>query len=393
MATTRHHHWRSPADERYTPPAATETSGERALQRLIEPAGLTLNGNEPWDPVIRDQRACAEILRRGSLGAGEAYMRGWWDARDLSDFFYRLLRAGLPAGFGRWQVLRLVLREWLTNPQRAGKAFEVGEAHYDRGNELFRAMLDKRMVYSCGYWEDVDDLDAAQGRKLDLICRKLGLRAGQRVLDIGCGWGSFCRFAAERYGVSTVGVTVSREQVELGRELCDGLPVELRLQDYRELDESFDHIVSVGMIEHVGVKNYGTLFDVARRCLKPGGLFLLHTIGRPRTTPSADAWVSRYIFPNGHLPSLRQLTAACEGRFVVEDVHNFGADYDRTLMAWFANFDAAWPALRERYDETFYRMWKYYLLSCAGAFRARDVQLWQLVLSPRGVEGGYRRPR
>ncbi|WP_405235911.1 cyclopropane fatty acyl phospholipid synthase [Lentisalinibacter orientalis] len=393
MATTRHHHWRSRADERYTPQAADESSGERALQRLIEPAGLTVNGNEPWDPVIRDQRACAEILRRGSLGAGEAYMRGWWDSRDLSDLFYRLLRAGLPTGFGRWQVLKLALREWLTNPQRAGKAFQIGEAHYDRGNDLFRAMLDKRLVYSCGYWAGVDDLDAAQGQKLDLICRKLGLRAGQRVLDIGCGWGSFCRFAAERYGVSTVGVTVSREQVELGRELCDGLPVELRLQDYRELDGSFDHIVSVGMAEHVGVKNYGTLLDVARRCLKPGGLFLLHTIGRPRTTRSADPWINRYIFPNGHLPSLRQLTAACEGRFVVEDVHNFGADYDRTLMAWFANFDAAWPALRERYDETFYRMWKYYLLSCAGAFRARDIQLWQLVLSPRGLEGGYRRPQ
>ncbi len=393
MATTRHHHWRSRADERHPQPAATASSGERALQRLIEPAGLTLNGNQPWDPVIRDPRAVSEILRRGSLGTGEAYMRGWWDARDLSDLFYRLMRTGLPQGFGRWQVLKLVMREWLTNPQRAGKAFEVGEAHYDRGNDLFRAMLDKRMVYSCGYWEGVDDLDAAQGQKLDLICRKLGLRAGQRVLDIGCGWGSFCRFAAERYGVSAVGVTISREQVEFGRELCDGLPVELRLQDYRELDEPFDHIVSVGMAEHVGVKNYGTFLDVARRCLKPEGLFLLHTIGRPRTTPSADAWVSRYIFPNGHLPSLRQLTGACEGRFVVEDVHNFGADYDRTLMAWFANFDAAWPALRERYDETFYRMWKYYLLSCAGAFRARDIQLWQLVLSPQGVEGGYCRPR
>ena len=319
-------------------------------------------------------------------------MRGWWDARDLSGMFYRLLRTGLPAGFGRWQVLKLALREWLTNPQRPARAFEIGEAHYDRGNDLFRAMLDRRMVYSCGYWDGVDDLDAAQGQKLDLICRKLGLKSGQRVLDIGCGWGSFCRFAAERYGVSAVGITVSRQQVEAGREHCAGLPVELRLQDYRDVDEPFDHIVSVGMLEHVGVKNYGALLGVARRCLKPDGLFLLHCIGRPRTTRSADPWISRYIFPNGHLPSLRQLAAACEGRFVVEDVHNFGADYDRTLLAWFANFDAAWPALRERYGETFYRMWKYYLLSCAGAFRARDAQLWQLVLSPRGVEGGYRRP-
>jgi len=392
MATTRHHHWRSRADERYSETDTTGSSGERALQRLIEPAGLTLNGSQPWDPVVRDERACSEILRRGSLGAGEAYMRGWWDARDLSGMIYRLLRTGLPEDFGRWQILKLALREWLTNPQRPGRAFEVGEAHYDLGNDLFRAMLDKRMVYSCGYWDGVDDLDAAQGQKLDLICRKLGLKSGQRVLDIGCGWGSFCRFAAERYGVKAVGITVSREQLEAGRERCEGLPVELRLQDYRELDEPFDHIVSVGMLEHVGVKNYATLFDVARRCLKPGGLFLLHTIGQAKTTRSSDPWVSRYIFPNGQLPSLRQLATACEERFVVEDLHNFGADYDRTLMAWSANFDAAWPELRERYDETFYRMWKYYLLSCAGAFRARETQLWQFVLSPQGLEGGYRRP-
>ncbi len=392
MATTRHHHWHSSGGDHAGVPATGDSRRQAALQRLIEPAGLTVNGRRPCDPVILDERALGAILRHGSLGAGEAYMRGWWDARDLSELFYRVLRAGLPRHFGRWEVLRLAVREWLTNPQRSARAFHIGEAHYDRGNDLFIAMLDKRMVYSCGYWEGVDDLAAAQGRKLDLICRKLGLKPGQRVLDIGCGWGSFCRFAAERYGVTAVGITVSREQAALGREQCAGLPVELRLQDYREIDESFDHVVSVGMLEHVGVKNYATLFDVVRRCLQPEGLFLLHTIGRPRTVRSADPWIHRYIFPNGHLPSLAQLTEACEGRFVVEDVHNFGADYDRTLMAWFENFERAWPALAERYDETFYRMWKYYLLSCAGAFRARDVQLWQLVLSPTGVEGGYRRP-
>ncbi len=391
MAATHHYHSDHVGHVR-SRPATPSRRQETELQRLLEPAGLHVNGQQPWDPVFLDERAYGAILRHGSLGAGEAYMKGWWDARDLSGLFCRLLRAGLPEHFNRWELAKITLRERLTNPQRPSRAFDIAEAHYDLGNDLFQAMLDRRMVYSCGYWDGVEDLDAAQGQKLDLICRKLGLHSGQRILDIGCGWGALCRFAAERYGVEAVGITVSREQLELGRELADGLRVELRLQDYREVDEPFDHIVSVGMVEHVGLKNYPRLFEVARRCLRPEGLFLLHTIGGRHSSRACDPWIGRYIFPNGHLPSLAQLAGACEETFVVEDVHNIGADYDRTLMAWCANFEAAWPDLRERYDETFFRMWKYYLLSCAGAFRARDIEVFQLVLSPKGVPGGYHRP-
>lgn len=365
---------------------------EAALAALLEASGLVLNGTRPIDPVIYDPRAYGAILRRGSLGAGEAYMQGWWGAEDLVGLFARVLESDLAGQLGSWRVLALALREWLMNPQRPERAFAIGEAHYDRGNALFEAMLDGRLVYSCGYWREAEDLDTAQERKLDLICRKLGLRPGQRLLDIGCGWGSLCRFAARHYGVSAVGVTVSREQLALGRERCAGLPVELRLQDYRDLDEPFDHVASVGMVEHVGAKNYGAFFDVVRRCLKHGGLFLLHTIGARHSRGRPDPWIDRYIFPGGRVPSLRQLTAASEGRFVIEDVHNFGADYERTLRAWYENFRQAWPRLKAHYGESFFRMWKYYLLSCAGAFRARDLQLWQLVLSPRGVPGGYRRP-
>ena len=250
-------------------------------------------------------------------------------------------------------------------------------------------MLDERMVYTCGYWKDVNNLDDAQEKKLDLVCRKIGLKSGQRILDIGCGWGSFAKFAAERYGAQVVGITVSKEQVVLARERCKGLPVEIRLQDYRDLNEKFDHIISLGMFEHVGYKNYREYMTVARRCLVDGGLFLLHTIGGNISSTQTDAWIDKYIFPNSIIPSAKQITSAYEGLFVMEDWHNFGTYYDRTLMAWFENFDNAWPALASKYNERFYRMWKFYLLVCAGTFRSRHNHLWQIVLSPRGVVGGY----
>jgi len=366
-----------------------------ALNELLAPAGVTVGTDHSADVQILAPRALEQILRRGSLGAGEAYMRGWWDATALDDCFFRIIRNGLDGHFRSWRALWLTLRAWLSNPQRPSRAFAVGEAHYDLGNELFEAMLDTRMVYSCGYWARARTVDEAQVDKLELICRKLDLRPGQRLLDIGCGWGSLCRYAAEHFGVEAVGITVSREQQALAREHCRGLPVDIRLLDYRDLpaDECFDHAASVGMLEHVGEKNYGTLFHCVRQTLKPDGLFLLHTIGSNRSSHSTDPWIDRYIFPGGQLPSLRQLANAVEGHFVVEDIHNFGADYDPTLRAWFANFDAAWPGLARHYDETFYRMWKYYLLTCAGAFRARALQLWQLLLSPRGALSGYRRER
>ena len=295
-------------------------------------------------------------------------MRGWWDAAALDELFARALRQRIHKHINQWGALKLFVRAWLSNPQRPEKAFDVGFAHYDQGNDLFEAMLDSNLVYSCGYWNGTDDLDIAQEQKLDLVCRKLGLRRGQRLLDIGCGWGSLCRHAVEHYGVSAVGITISREQLALASERARGLPIEIRLQDYREIDEPFDHVASIGMIEHVGEKNYRRFFEVVRRCLKADGLLLLHTIGGNLSTRVTDPWIERYIFPNGHLPSIRQLSGACEGLFVVEDLHNFGSDYDRTLMAWFRNFEQAWPTLSESYDETFYRMWKYYLLSCAGRF-------------------------
>lgn len=371
-----------------------EGASYRLLAELLARADIRLGGSRPWDMRLRVPGVPDRILAWGSLGLGESYLDGAWEADALDELFTRLLRAGLDDEVRPWRLLGHVLRARLLNLQTPRRARQVGEVHYDLGNDFYQAMLDARMTYTCGYWRQARTLDEAQEAKLDLVCRKLGLRPGLRVLDIGCGWGSFARFAAERYGVEVVGVTISREQLELGRELCRGLPVELRLQDYRELDEPFDHIASLGMFEHVGHKNYRTYLEIAHRCLRDEGLFLLHTIGKPRSGTPTDPWVERYVFPNGELPALAQIASAAEGLFLFEDVHNFGADYDRTLMAWHRNFEAAWPRFAERYGERFRRMWRYYLLACAGAFRARDTQLWQIVFAKEGHAplGGYRRP-
>jgi cyclopropane-fatty-acyl-phospholipid synthase len=278
------------------------------------------------------------------------------------------------------------------NLQKKSRAFQVGKEHYDTGNDLYQAMLDKRMAYTCGYWHHADNLEDAQRDKLDLVCRKLVLEPGMRILDIGCGWGSFARYAAENYGVEVVGITVSREQVELGKENCKGLPVEIRLQDYRDVTEQFDSIVSLGMFEHVGHKNHQVYMEVVKNRLRDGARFLLHTIGKNDTRAGVDPWIAKYIFPNGEIPSLKQITGALESLMIVEDVHNFGPDYDRTLMAWCDNFNQAWPSLKNNYSDRFFRMWNYYLHSCAGAFRARELQVWQLVLSNGAPAAVYRRP-
>jgi cyclopropane-fatty-acyl-phospholipid synthase len=250
-------------------------------------------------------------------------------------------------------------------------------------------MLDKRMIYTAGEWENASNLDEAQERKLEHVCRRLNIQPGMRVLDIGCGWGGAARFLAERYDVEVLGITVAREQARLGNELSRTLPVEIRLQDYRSLEGSFDRILSMGMFEHVGYKNYSTFMRIVRRCLKDDGIFLLRTIGGNYSVTATDPWIARYIFPNGMLPSPGQIADAIEGVLVLEEWKNYGPDYDKTLMHWFKNFQESWHSLKSKYGEKFYRMWKYYLLSCAGTFRARKNQLWEIILSPKGVLGGY----
>ncbi len=359
------------------------------IKKILAGADILIDGEREWDIQVHDERLYRRIITRGTMGLGEAYMDGWWDCRKLDEFFYRVIGTHLHTenkGIGH-DFYRFLTN--LLNKQTIRRSFEVGEWHYDIGNDLYKAMLDKRIVYSCGYWKDAKNLDEAQENKLDLICRKLKLKVGQKVLDIGCGWGSFAKFAAEKYGVEMTGITISKEQVSLAEELTKGLPVDIKFLDYRKVEGVFDHIVSVGMFEHVGPKNYRTFMKVAGLHLKNDGIFLLHTIGGNYSDTSPDPWIEKYIFPNGAVPNIESIGKAVRGIFVVEDWHNFGADYDKTLMAWHHNFEKNWDKLKNRYSERFRRMWNYYLLSCAGSFRARDAQLWQIVLTKGGLPGGY----
>lgn len=366
------------------------TSPKSIITRLLNSADIETNGERPWDITVHNEAFYPRLLNKHSLGLGESYVDGWWDSERLDMFFDKVFRGQLESQLKRnkWLMLQLFFAK-IRNLQTPAKAFIVGKKHYDLGNDLFQAMLDKRLTYTCGYWKNAKNLDEAQTNKLELSCQKLWLKPGMRVLDIGCGWGSFAKYAAENYGVEVVGVTISKEQYQYAKENCRNLPVDIRLQDYRDINEKFDRVVSLGMFEHVGYLNYDTYMDVARNALKEDGIFLLHTIGTNYTTIPADPWITKYIFPNGMLPSIALIGKALEKRFVMEDWHNFGADYDKTLMAWHENFNAHWDELKNRYDERFRRLWNYYLLSCAGSFRAREIQLWQIVLTKTGIKGGY----
>lgn len=357
---------------------------EQWMAKQLEKAGITINGNNPWDPQIKNPALWDRILRQGSLGLGEAYVDGWWECEQIDEFISRIISARLDEKVtGRWVMLRHWLMAKFINRQSEKRAYQVGEQHYDAGNDLYQAMLDPTMAYSCGYWHNAASLHEAQLNKLRLVCDKAKLAKGESVLEIGCGWGSFAEVAAKEYGVSVTGVTISKEQQKLAEERCEGLPVDIALMDYRSMEGEYDKVVSIGMFEHVGPKNYDTYMKTAHRLMKDDGTFVLHTIGSDQTAGGTDPWIDKYIFPNGVIPSMTQISEAVEPYFVVEDVHNFGPDYDKTLMAWCKNFEESWPLLKDQYSERFYRMWVYYLKVCAGAFRSRSLQLYQVVLRKR----------
>ena len=373
-------------------------TGDRAelwFSELLAQSGITINGSEPYDPQFHHPDLSRRIFATGSIGIGEGYMEGWWTCDSVDELASRLMRNKFTTKVvnSRTKLAFEILKARVFNYQKISRAFQVGEQHYDTGNDLFEIMLDPTMSYSCGYWKDAETLEQAQLNKLDLICRKLKLEKGMTLLDIGSGWGSLAEHAARHYGVEVTGITVSKEQANLAAERCKGLPIKFVLQDYRELEGSYDRIASVGMFEHVGLKNYGIYMEKCHSLLKDVGLFLLHTIGTNRTHGLVDPWIKKYIFPNGKLPSVKQLTEAWEPHFILEDMHSFGSDYDKTLMAWHDNFESRYHEISSSYDERFYRMWSYYLKVCAGSFRARENQLWQMVLAKFARPGRYDSPR
>ena len=361
-----------------------QSAAARKVAEILALADIRMNGHRTWDIQVHDPRFYQRLLSEGSLGAGESFMDGWWDADALDEVFTRVHRMNPYDKVGIWSTLWLALKGRILNRQAGTRAAEVAHEHYDLGNDVYEAMLGSRMQYTCAYWTGAKTLDEAQDNKLHLICKKIQLTPGMRVLELGGGFGGLAHFMAAEYGCRVVSYNISKKQVAYGRQLCKDLPVRIEEKDYREAaneKEPFDRVVAVGLCEHIGYKNYRRFLKLAHALLNDRGLFLLHTIGSNRSYTSTDAWIDKYIFPNGMIPSIAQLGKAMEGLFVVEDWHNFGPDYDKTLGAWWDNFERAWPALRAKYSERFYRMWKYYVMASAGGFRSRTLQLWQIVLS------------
>ncbi|WP_343217571.1 cyclopropane fatty acyl phospholipid synthase [Cloacibacillus sp. An23] len=366
---------------------ATEVDGmfPSIIIEKLKSAGVTIGGPEPWDPQVRDERFYGRVMREKNLGLGESYMDGWWECARIDELICRVIKCGAESGIkGSLRYALTLLPMELLNMQNKRRSRRAAHDHYDIGNDFFFSFLDPLHQYSCAYFKDTAELAEAQVKKLELIAKKLELKEGDRLLDIGCGWGGLAKFMASRFGCRVTAVNISKEQLAFAREDCRGLPVEFMERDYRDVDGEYDKIVSVGMFEHVGVKNFRIYMETAHRLLAKDGLFLLHTIAGNTSAINCDRWLNRYIFPNGSLPSAAETASAMEGLFVMEDLHNLGQNYDRTLMCWHENFTKAWPAFAERYGERFRRMWEYYLLSCAGAFRSRAIQLFQVLMSKDG---------
>lgn len=357
---------------------------KKTVEAILESAGIEINGSQPHDIQVHRPRMFRRIAAFGLLGLGESYMDGDWDCQHLDEFCARVVRVKPQQRPMNFLMLPAWIRANMVNLQSRSRAIQVCRHHYDLGNDLFEKMLDSNMVYSCGYWRKAVTLDEAQIAKMDLICRKLQLKTGMRILDMGCGWGSLLKYAAEHYGVQCVGYSLSVEQTTMAKKLCAGLPIEFELKDYREVRGQFDRIVSVGMLEAVGPRNYRTFMETVAQNLKPDGIALVHTVGGNRSHVTPEPWFSKYIFPNGILPSVRQIGHAVEDLLTVEDWHNFGPDYDLTLMAWNENFQRNWGILSKSYPARFKRMWEFYLLSMAGGFRARFLHLWQIILTHPG---------
>ncbi len=364
-------------------------SHKQVIQQLLDKAQIQINGTKPGDIQVHNDKLYGRVLAEGSLGLGESYMDGWWDSDQLDEFFSKIHMAQLDKDVVDKRLIVNAVKARLFNMQNKQLSKRVAQQHYDLDNDFYEKMLDPHMQYTCAYWKGVHTLADAQEQKLELICRKLQLRKGDRILELGCGWGGFAQYAASTYGCSVVAHNISSEQVAFARRWCAGLPVEVIQGDYREATGEYDKVAAIGLTEHVGYKNYRTLMETAHRRLKPHGLFLLHTIGNNASVTTSDPWFDKYIFPGGMLPSVAQLSAAMDGLLVMEDWHNFGPDYDKTLVAWKNNVDKHRGDFKAKFDERFHRMWRYYLLSLAGSFRARKIHLWQIVMSKQGVLGGY----
>ena len=364
-------------------------SSKDVASKILAAAGIPLDSSEPWSIQVHHEKLWDRVISQQGLGFAESYMDGWWDCAAIDVMLTKLLVIDVlgllkPSPYLAFHLARSNLR----NNQTKKRAAENAKHHYNIGNELFSRMLDDEMVYSCAYWAKADSLGAAQEDKFDLICRKLELKPGMRLLDIGSGWGGFLRYAVRNYGVRATGISPADNQINFAKEKSVGLGIDFIQQDYRDLTGQFDRIVSIGMMEHVGPKNYSAFFSKCDELLTKDGRMLHHTITSNVSKQATDPFFERYIFPGGVLPSLAQIASTVEGLFVIEDVHNFGPDYDRTLLEWHTNISAKWQEIPQ-YDLRFQRMWNYYLLASAAGFRSGDLQLIQCVFQRVGERPTY----
>ena len=364
------------------------------IEKILNFADIKVNGDRPFDIQVKNDKFYDRVMAKGTLGFGESYMDGWWECEQLDEMISRVLKSqNSNVIFKNLTNVFHILRSKILNLQTELKSKKVAREHYDLGNDMYMAFLDPYNQYTCGYFKATKDLNVAQEQKLDLICKKLQLKSSDRVLDIGCGWGGFAKYASEHYGCHVTGISISDEQIKYARDFTKGLPADIIKTDYRDLTGTYDKILICGMIEHVGYKNYRKIFEIVKKRLSKDGIFLLHTIGRNKSGTIVEPWTEKYIFPNSMLPSIQQIAKASEDLFIMEDWHSFGQYYDPTLIAWWKNFDKAWKEFDGKYGERFYRMFRYYLLSCAGAFRARNIQLWQVVFSANGIGEEYKSVR
>ncbi len=376
--------------------------GRLALQ-LPSGAVHKFEGAEPGPAatlIVNDARAIAKTIYGGSLGFSEAYMKGWWDSPGLTDML--LLGTAneaswdaLIAGKFWTRLLSKFIHKFRPNTRRGSKR-NIAD-HYDLGNDFYKLWLDESMTYSAGiFTPGTQSLEAAQREKLRQICRSLQLTPGQRVLEIGCGWGSFAELAATEFGVEVVGITLSREQLAYGQERIAkaGLTdkVVLKLQDYRDVQGRFDAIASVEMIEAVGEDYWPVYFDTIKNRLKPGGLACVQAITIAERyfadyRKTAD-FIQRHVFPGGMLASPSRLAAEVERAGLQwRAAVWFGQDYSETLKQWQMAFQAAWPritqlpAAKRRYDADFKRLWEYYLSYCEAGFKAGWTDVGQILIS------------
>lgn len=337
--------------------------------------------------ALKNPGAAKSVLRNGELGFAEAYMAG---NIDVAGDFSQLLRLGVQA---ENRVKQLSLRSkmeflfrYARNLNFPGQAHRNISYHYDLGNDFYRLWLDDSMTYSCAYFQHQgDSLEKAQRQKYDYICRKLQLAPGETLVDIGCGWGGMLLHAAKHYGVKGVGCTLSKPQVELAQQRVKeaGLQnqVAIHHMDYRSLSGRFDKLVSIGMFEHVGRKFIPVFMRKVQSLLKPGGIGLLHTIGREKQS-YVNLWTTKYIFPGGYLPSLDEIVRAM-GKFdlVPNDVENLRLHYAMTLDKWCERFEAHCDAVRRMFDERFVRMWRLFLYGSAANFRYGKIRLYHVTFT------------